>query len=359
MPKGNQRKRNTSRANISRVIRKIRTRPLAHVRPRATIRSKGNSSATINVLRNIKGACRKISKDGKVDGKWWFETIKTVGYTIFKILSTALIATELEEHLKLFPLPLAHPLKGKLLAGSCVTGSITRLCLGPEDLLVDSDFIKIEDPGATWMSAVYGTARYRQAKVEWVKVVIQPTNSLTVREGTIIACLRPITEMEAIQDFEDIGNEDVSWEELQRAPGAICKSAGSPTVLTWSPTISDRAYQWLTIGTQAKDKSRYAVGGDIFLYLDIGYQNWTSADNKPNNEYGLDKTMFDITIESRIHLKSFDDQVHTRAMPFTTVVPNDIGVSEYGKHAYSVPCSETYLHHGVFIYEKPSEMEMI
>lgn len=358
MPRRQIRKQRGARSNISRAIRRIRSRPVANVRPKATIRAKGNSTASTNVLRNLKAAVRRIDNEGQVKSKWWFEALKTVAFTILKVLATAVIGDQVDEHLKNNPLPLDHPLHGKLLAGASVTGSITRLCLGPEDLLVDSDFITIQDPGSTWLSAVYGKARYRQAKVDWIRVVIQPTNASMVREGTIIACLRPVTDMEARQDFAALGEEEFTWEELQRAPGAIAKTASTPTVLTWSPKPNDRAYNWLTIGTQSKDRSPFITGGDIFLYLDFGYQNWTSSENKPANEYGLDKALFDITIEAHVNLRSYEDEIFTRAMPWTTVKPNELTVSAWGRTDHSISLDEVYLHKGMFLYNKSSVMEI-
>lgn len=359
MPKQPIRRRRMARPNMARVVRKLRSQPVARVRSSTVIRSKGNSTATTNVLRNLKAAVRRIDKDGKVSSKWWFEALKTFGFTILKVLATELIASEVEKHLESYPLNIDHPLQGKLLSGASITGSIIRLCLGPEDLLADSDFVTIEDPGATWMKDVYGKARYRQAKVDWVKVVIQPTTGTAIREGTLLCCLRPITLTESEQDFAASGREEFTWEELQRAPGVISKSACTPTVLTYSPTPKDRAYDWLTIGTQTKDSSKYGVGGDIFLYLDIGYQNWTSADNSPNKEYSLDKVLFDVTIESRISLRSYEDEVYTRAFIPTTVEPNALGVSAWGRHIADVPLNEVYMHKGVFLYDAATAMELV
>lgn len=347
-----------ARPNRSRIMRKIRSRPVANLRPTPTIRSKGNSSASTNVIRNLKAAVRRIDKNGNVKDKWWFEALKTFGFTILKVLATALVTSEVEEHLKRFPLSTEHPLKGKLLAGASVTGSIIRLCLGPEDLLADSDFVQIQDSGSSWLTSVYGKARYRQAKVDWVKVVIQPATATAIREGTLLCCLQPISLLESVQDFAALGKETFTWTELQRAPGVISKSACTPTVLTYSPTPKDRAYDWLTIGTQQQDASNYKVGGDIFLYLDIGYQNWTSVDNSPNNEYSIDKVMFDITIEARVNLRSFEDEVFTRAFIPTTVKPNEVGICAWNRHIKNIPISEMYMHNGVFLYDAAAAMEL-
>lgn len=359
MPKHTIRRKRVARPNMARAVRKLRSQPVARVRSSAVIRSKGNSTATTNVIRNVKAAVRRIDKDGKVNSKWWFEALKTFGFTILKVLATALISSEVEEHLKRHPLDIDHPLNGTLLAGASITGSIIRLCLGAEDLLADSDFVTIQDPGASWIAAVHGKARYRQAKVDWVRVVIQPTTGTAIREGTLLCCLRPISQTEAEQDFAALGTETFTWEELQRAPGVISKTACTPTVLTYSPTPRDRAYDWLTIGTQKQDASKYKVGGDIFLYLDIGYQNWTSATNSPNNEYSLDKVLFDITIESRISLRSYEDEVYTRAFIPTTVEPNALGISAWGRHIIDVPLTEVYMHKGVFLYDASTAMELV
>lgn len=339
----------------ARVGRRNHNRPVARVRAKATVRGKSASSASITNLRFFSTLNKRFDSNGKIGDKWWLESLKTFAITVLKILATTVLGDAVHEHLRKYPLPISHPLQGRLLSGAYVTGAIVRLMLGPEDLIGDSDFIEPLEPASTALIASVGRCHYRQAKIEWVKVVIIPSPQVKERAGMMAACLLPVTLTQAIDDFKVINTEKHDFHELLRTPGVVYKTATSPTTLTYSPRPGEYAYNWIDIGSQ-QEKTDFVTGGSGCLYLDIGFKNWASDSEDLSSSYSPSNNMFDVTVESRVHLREYDECIYTRVKPWALTDQTKVSMLAYNKTIYNVPCEQVFNHHGMLLHEQPLSM---
>lgn len=335
-------KRSTTNNNIRRIIRTARTAPLARIRAKPTIRSRGVSSASINALRRFSFFPKKLKADGSLSGKWWLESLKWAGLVAMKILATALSATSLEEFLKQHPLPLEHPLKGKLTKAAIPTGAIIRLAFGPEDFLGETDFVNASTSPAI--------GHYRQGRLEWVKVIINPTAHPDTRGGMIACAIIPCNRDQMRDDFKVRLTEAHDLNELLKTPGVVYKTATTPTTLTYSPRPAEHAYEWLQFGCQDNSTGLYGSGGDCCMYLDIGVTNLSSDTDDQTVNYSLASTLLDVTIEARVHLREYDEGVYVRTGPVPLTNNETLGVYDNSK-TYPVSLADITTHHGICLYE--------
>lgn len=347
----NKRKRRAPvrrRVNVAAAVRAMRRAPLARVRARPVIRGRGVSSASINALRRFVFFPKKIKSDGTLDTQWWIEGLKWVGVIAMKILTYALSAEALSDHLTRYPLPQHHQLTGKLLAGSIPCGSIIRLMFGPEDFLGETDFVDTN----------FNPARghYRQARLEWVKIIINPVATETSRGGMIAAVIIPSNANQQKDDFGVRLTEVHDFSELLKTPGVVYKTATTPTTLAYSPRQGEHAYEWLQFGCQDVKTGLYGAGGDCCLYLDVGYSDLSSDTNNQTSKYNLASSMFDVTVEARVHLREYDEGVSVRTGPIPLTNSGTLGVSD-GFKTRPVPISAVLAHHGVLLHEDPISLE--
>lgn len=340
--RGNARGRGVAKRNIGRAVRAARNAPLARIRTRPTVRGRGVSAAAINALRRLVMFPKKITTRGTLGDKWWLEGLNWAGIVAMKILATALTSETLQKYLREHPLPREHPLVGKLLAGSIPTGSIIRLAFGPEDFLGETDFVN--------SSTAPAIGHYRQARVEWVKIVISPTAHQSARGGMIAACLTPLVEGQMRDDFLSRDTESIDISELLKTPGVVYKTNLTPTTLQYSPRPSHYAYNWLQFGCQTPQSGLYGAGGDVCLYLDVALTNMASdvQDQEPN--YNLASALLDVSIEARVHLREYDEGVCVRTGPIALTNSRTVGVFSAGKTT-PVDLSGVHVHRHLILHE--------
>lgn len=330
--------RSITNKRINRAVRIARTAPLARVRARPTIKGQAISAASINGFRRMTIFPKKLPKDGK-DDPWWIEGLKWIGISVMKLLITALSADTLERHLTRYPLPIEHPLYGRFLEATVPTGSITMLAFDYSALLAETDFVRQIKDGPL------ATCHYRQAKLEWVKVTIHPVSHPNNRGGMIAAALTPISDKQFKDDFSVKKTEARDFNELLKTPGIVYKSALSPTALSYSPRPSDSSYQWGVFGVQNAKEAPLSAQ----FYLHIGYTN-LSSDSSTITEMALEHSMFDISIESRIHLREYDEDVTCQLNP-QMLVNNGKATVTSNQTKCSVSLNEFYEHHGLLLRE--------
>lgn len=344
MPKPNRGGRTTNRRPakraIARAVRSARTAPLARVRARPTIRGRGVSSAAINALRRFAFFPKKLKSDGSLDTKWWLESLKWAGLVAMKMLATLLKQDAIDEFLQRHPLPPTHPMNGKLLAGAIPTGAIMRLAFGPEDFLGETDFINASTEPAK--------GHYRQGRLEWVKVIINPSAHVPSRGGMIAAAIVPCNRDQMKDDFKSRLTETHDLNELLKTPGVVYKTMTTPTTLTFSPRPAQHAYEWLQFGCQDATSGLYGAGGDCCIYLDIGIHNLSSDTKDQTANYSLASCLIDVTIEARVHLREYDEGVLVRTGPVNLTNPDAIGIFN-GIRTKSVNTSEIHSHGGVLL----------
>lgn len=345
--RGNVRARGVAKRNINRAVRAARNAPLARIRTRPTVRGRGVSAAAINALRRFVMFPRKIKKDGSLGDKWWIEGLKWAGIVLMKVLATAVTAETLEQYLRQNPLPREHPLVGKLLTGSIPTGSIVRLAFGPEDFLGETDFVNASTSPAT--------GHYRQARVEWVKIVICPTAHSNSRGGMIAACLTPLVEGQMADDFGSRTYETIDINELLKTPGVVYKSNLTPTTLQYSPRPSHYAFNWLQFGCQSAKTGLFGAGGDVCLYLDVALTNMASDDKDQEPNYNLASALLDISIEARVHLREYDEGVLVRTGPVALTNADKIGVFSTSKTT-PVDIDDVYVHKHILLHQCDEEV---
>lgn len=348
MPRPTRGSRQTNRRApkraIARAVRIARTAPLARVRARPTVRGRGVSSASINALRRFAFFPKKLKTDGNLDTKWWLEGLKWAGLVAMKLLATMLTKEALAEHLKRFPLSAGHPYSGKLLAGGVPTGALMRLAFGPEDFLGETDFINT--------SSAPAIGHYRQGRLEWVKVIINPSAHAPNRGGMIAAALIPCNRDQMRDDFKSRITEAHDLNELLKTPGVVYKTMTTPTTLTFSPRPAQHAYEWLQFGCQDVASGLYGAGGDCCLYLDIGIHNLSSDTKDQTANYSLASSLLDVTIEARVHLREYDEGVFVRSGPVNLMNSDNIGVYN-GARTLSVPNDSIITHGGVMLMPDP------
>lgn len=333
---------------ISRAVRAARNAPLARVRARSTVRGRGSSTAAINALRRLMFFPKRVSKEATPGAPWWLESLKWISSVAMKLLTILLTADGLEAHLKAFPLPLDSPLSGRLLAGSVVSGCIMRLGFGPEDLLGETCFIDT--------SRTPSHGQYRQAKLEWVKVVINPVSHQSQRAGMIAAVIVACNRDQSREDFAVRLTESYSMKELLATPGVVYKTATTPTTLTYSPRPSEHGYEWLQFGCQSVSTGLYGAGGDICFYLDVAFQNMSSDTAEVEQNYNLANLLLDVSIEARVHLREHEEKVYCRSGPVPFVNSLNASVFDYD-HCTEVALSDAVMHHGVLLFEDDRAFE--
>lgn len=348
MPKpsrgGRQNNRRPNKRAIARAVRTSRTAPLARIRAKPTIRGRGVSSASINALRRFAFFPKKLKADGNLDTKWWLEGLKWAGLVTMKLLATLLTKETVDELLRRHPLPLQHPLTGKLLAGGIPTGALMRLAFGPEDFLGESDFVNT--------SSAPAKGHYRQGRLEWVKVIINPSAHVPSRGGMIAAAIVPCNRDQMRDDFKSRYTETHTLNELLKTPGVVYKTMTTPTTLTFSPRPAQHAYEWLQFGCQDVSSGLYGEGGDCCLYLDIGIHNLSSDTKDQTANYSLASSLLDVTIEARVHLREYDEGVNVRSNPIALMDPGKVGISDQNTHR-SIDLAAVHAHGGVLLMEDP------
>lgn len=339
---------NITSRRINRAVRVARNAPLARVRARPTIRGQSLSAASINGFRRMTAFPKKLPTDKNNTSKWWLETLKWIGITTMKILLTAVSSEAVNEHLLHYPLPLEHPLRGKPLDGAVPTGCITILAFDYGAFLGESDFVKQLDDGKS-----FGICHYRQARLEWVKITIHPTSHPDNRGGMIAAAITPVSQKEFQDDFAVKENEAHDFLELLKTPGIVYKSATTPTMLTYSPKPSDYAYNWGCFGVNSASKTPLQA----LCYLHIGLTNLAS-DKAISSEYTLTHSLLDLSVEARVHLREYDEEVYCPFNP-VPIVNVDKATETSFRRKLSIPLDRYFNHHGIYLRETDlSHMEM-
>lgn len=336
-----------STRRINRAVRVARSAPLARVRARPVVRGQATSAASINGLRRMTAFPRKLPKNGKPD-PWWIEGLKWVGTTAMKLLITALTDEALQLHLQQHPLPVDHPLNGKYLAAGVPTGCITMLAFDYSSLLAETDFVKqIED-------TAFAKCHYRQARLEWVKITIHPVAHPNNRGGMIAAALTPISYRQFQDDFSVKDIEARDFNELLKTPGVVYKTATTPTNLVFSPKPSDEVYNWGVFGVQAPKTAPLSA----VVYLHIGLTN-LSSDASTTTEYALTHSLLDITMESRVHLREYDEDLTCQVNPVQLLQTKDsVTWCDYSKRR-NYKISTLHEHHGLLLRAvETSDFEM-
>lgn len=344
---GGRRQTNVSNRRINRAVRIARSAPLARVRARPVVRGQATSAASINGLRRMTMFPKKLPNAGKAD-PWWIEGLKWIGITAMKLLVTALTDEALQRHLQQHPLPDNHPLTGKYLAASVPTGCITMLAFDYSALLAETDFVKSKQ------DTEIAQCHYRQARLEWIKITIHPVAHPNNRGGMIAAAILPISMRQFQDDFAVRDVEARDFNELLKTPGVVYKTATTATNLVFSPKPSDEVYNWGVFGVQAPNKSPL----NAVVYLHVGLTN-LSSDASTTTEYALTHSMLDITIESRIHLREYDEDLSCPLNPVQLLNAKDsVTWCEYNKR-HNVKINKLFEHHGLVLRAvETSDFEM-
>lgn len=306
-------KSNAKHAN--RVIRRAFNAPIAQVSSRPRVKPNAMATVSINNIRRFTAFPKRLPKAGKPN-PWWIERLEWPGVIIMKLLLTTLKSFDfpISDGTQLppeFTDPAAKPM--------VPTGSITTLSFSLSSLLAESDFVQ----------QVSGTpvakSNYRQAKLEWIKVTIHPVSHPNNRGGMVAAAINPITMKQFEDDFKNRQNEVYDFNELLKEPGVIYKTALTPTMLTYSPRPCDSAFKWQTFAFQ---QVLLAETTEQLFYLHFGYTNLSSNSNV-TPEYALTHSMFDISVESRIHLRDYAEDVFCNLNPISIVDTDKVTVSTY------------------------------
>lgn len=297
------------------------------------------ATVTTNAIRRFNLAPAKIT-NGAVNGKWWFESLKAIGFIIMRIVAIAVSADYIEELLR------KHPIEGcrfDLVAGAIPCGAITKIGFGPEDLLCESAFVTVESAGV-------GKGHFRQARIKWVNFIINPPADVTSRGGMIAAALLPVTRHQYIEDLSVVNSEHFTMRELLSIPGVIYKSAATPTVLRYNPRANEFAGQWMQFGSQNKNNR---TGGDVCVYLCVCYHDMAADDQSTvTTKMTPSHALLDLAVESRVQLREYDEEVMIRTQPPILTPSIAVSVSNFNEHRL-VAADDVLVHQGVLVFEDP------
>lgn len=342
MPRGSRKstRRVVGHRNKRRNMRAVRRPPILSstaLYPSSKLRR--NSSVATNAIRRFIVAPARINANS-LDGKWWFENLKTVGVIIMRILAFAISAEELDRIVKRTP---TIGCRFDLVAGAIPCGSITKIGFGPEDLLAESSFVSINEAGV-------GTGHFRQARIKWVNFILTPPTNALQHGGMIAAALLPVSREQYNEDLSTVSTEHFTMRELLSIPGVIYKSAITPTVLRYTPRANDFASSWMQFGTQSTSK---VTGGDVCVYLCVCYHNMAAdSQNTVSSQMTPSHALLDLTVESRVQLREYDEEVLVRTYPPIFTPSNVIGVSEFGRHRL-IKLEDCDVHDEVVIFNDP------
>lgn len=323
MPRGSRKstRRGVGHRNKRRNMRSLRRPPLlSSTALYPSVKLRRAASVTTNALRRFILAPAKLNAAGALDGAWWFEGLKTLGVITMRILAYALSAERVERVIAKNP---TIGCRFDLVAGAIPCGSITKIGFGPEDLLGDSPFVTVDAAGT-------GSGHFRQARIKWVNFILTPPTNALSHGGMLAAALLPVTRNQYIEDLDTINTEHFTMRELLSIPGVIYKSATTPTVLRYQPRANEFASTWMQFGKQStSDRS----GGDVCVYLCVCYHNM-AADNKENvhTQMTPSHALLDLTVESRVQLREYDEEVLIRTSPPIFTPSNIVGVNEFNHH---------------------------
>lgn len=303
-------------------------------------RLRRTSSVATNAIRRFIIAPAKIKESGELDGKWWFENLKMIGVIIMRIIAYAISAEELDKIVKRNP---TIGCRFDLVAGAIPCGSITKIGFGPEDLLAESPFITVNEAGV-------GTGHFRQARIRWVNFILTPPTNALRHGGMIAAALLPVSREQYNEDLSTVSTEHFTMRELLSIPGVIYKSANTPTVLRYTPRATDFASSWMQFGTQSTSK---LTGGDVCVYLCVCYHNMAAdTQSTVSSQMTPSHALLDLTVESRVQLREYDEEVLVRTSPPIFTPSNVIGVNEFGKHRL-IRLEDCDVHDNVVTFNDP------
>jgi hypothetical protein len=229
---------------------------------------------------------------------WWLSGIKAIGSVAMKIITSLFLAAPADA----FDMPMADIV--------VPIGAIMRIGLSAEDLLVQSNFTQLSEPGNDNSTLV---THYRQAKLEWIKITVNPQAQSRLRGGTLYASIRSVTGQQYNQDVEALGTSPLTIQDMTNSGPITTGPASRPLAITYAPEIGDSAYGWNEIGQQNKEGT--IKGACPLVYFTMGYSN-PAADTKDlTEEYDPAHAMFEVIHEARFEFRTSDIHNYVRQEP--------------------------------------------
>lgn len=245
---------------------------------------------------------------GENTATWWLELLLTVAQIVMTLLM--------------------DKTKTQLGYGSdkVIGGSIAKIAMGPEDLLVGSPLSKTS-VSATTSSA---STTFRQGKVGRIRLKIIPQAELGKRGGILHACITPCTPDQVEDDFSSKSTEVSSVDELRNQPGAVSWSAAQSRTLNFRFKKGDPGLNWVEIGTQGTAIRKYQGGVPTF-YVWLAYESSATSETASiKDNYTPSEAVFTVEVKGHVRLKDSEQNVAIRAMPLFLTTPAKVGWEREG-----------------------------
>lgn len=340
----NRRGGNSSRRNTRRSVRATKARPAA----RTSLRNVPASNVGTTLLRRFYWIPKKLVAEGSTDKTWWIEALAGFGTVVMKLLATLITAPYLDSfHKQLGLEPNTYQ------AMAVPTGCVMRAGYSIEDLLAVSNFAN-EAPLSPGVTYNHCETRYRQGKLEWMRIVVTPQSTLVNRGGTLYLSLRSFAVGQAADDWARRAFQKPTIREMIASGGITVQSATRPASVTYSPSIGDPGYGWVSIGQQESpgipsagtpDRPFYLGGSPVVMFT-MGYCDPSSNTKDLSEEYSMLEATFEVAVEARIRLRQTDDVIYIRASP-PMFFDSDVVSVDDGRKAVNVPFDKIRIHSGV------------
>lgn len=151
---------------------------------------------------------------------------------------------------------------------------------------------------------------FSQGRVLSLRVLVTPVVDIDVRGGCFSAAVVGISDINELRSLNGDKDGVLNYEAIANLPGAVVSPASRPFVINWRPMPNSFSSQWHEIGHSANGDTLMGDRGSLpFARLHLHYRDMAvNAIDKVNTQYSLDRSMFDITFESRVSLRSMDTE---------------------------------------------------
>lgn len=290
----------------------------------AIIQTSQRRGVTIPTLREITAYVKPISTYGMTKATDWLSKLLDFGIIVLKLFIIALGDP-----------PSPAPPDKRVYATSYPTGATQTLLLGSDDLIACHAFVEYEQ------DTHHPYIDYRLARVHRVHCAFNATAKLVERAGRYAVALIEMSEEEVLECRTPDGwrkPDSYSFQQILQIPGALTAPFGVPLRMAWTPRASSFAKRTLSVGTAERGKSPRALGGNPFLKIVFGYEDFASDSGVVSDMYGQSEALISMTIRSRLTLSEPGKRyIRTRPIIGTATSVGVATEDSFGQYLFNVP----------------------
>jgi hypothetical protein len=152
---------------------------------------------------------------------------------------------------------------------------------------------------------------FQQGRVEWLKVIISPVVDIEVRGGNFSAAIVGISDIDELRSLYVDRDGVLDYVAIANLPGAVIAPATRAVTLSWRPQPNSFSAQWHEIGHSGNNDTLMGDRGSLpIARFHLHYRDMAvNDDSKAPSQYTVDRALFDVTFESRVHLRSINTEL--------------------------------------------------